>query len=52
MNSRNNLKMQRYVIFIRKNLQINMLKINNMVKLWDILIIKVNIELLQIACVI
>ena len=40
------------VVFVKKNLKINMTKIKNIVKLWIIIIIQVNIEVLHIAYVI
>ena len=46
------MKMQKFVIFVKKNLKINMLKIKNIVKLGIIVIIQVNIEELHIAYVI
>ena len=35
MNSRNHIKMQKFVIFVKKSLKINILKIKNIVKLED-----------------
>ena len=52
MNSRNNIKMQKYAIFLKKNLKLNMLMIKNSIKLRTILIIQGNIKLLHIAYVI
>ena len=46
------MKMQKYVIFVKKNLKINMWKIKNIVKLEIFVIIHRNIEVLHIACVI
>ena len=39
-NSRNHIKMQKFVIFVKKNLKINMLNIKNIVKPGDIVIIQ------------
>ena len=44
-------KQQRFVIFVKKYLKINMLKIKNIAKVGTIAIIQVNIELLQITYV-
>ena len=52
MNSWNHLKIQKFVIFIRENFQINMLKVKNIAKLEIIVIIQENIEVLHIAYVI
>ena len=46
------LKMQKSVIFVKKNLKINIWKIKNIVKLEIIVIIEENIEKLHIAYVI
>ena len=46
------MKMQKSVIFVKKRLKINMLKIKNIVKLEIIVIIQANIEVLHIAYVI
>ena len=46
------MKMQESVIFVKKNLKINMLKKQKIVKLGSIAIIQVNIEVLRIAYVI
>ena len=45
------MKIQKSVMFVKKNLKINMLKIKNIVKLETIVIIQENIELLHIAYV-
>ena len=50
--SRNYVKMQISVIFVKKNLKINIWKIKNMVKLDIIVIIQGNIEMLHIAYII
>ena len=50
--SRNHMKMQESVIFVKKNLKINNWKIKNIVKLDIIVIIQGNIEMLRIAYVI
>ena len=42
MNSRNHIKMQKFVIFVKKSLKINILKIKNIVKVEIIVIIQVN----------
>ena len=53
MNRRNHIKMQEFVIFVKKNLQIHMLKIKNIMKLEIFVIIpKKNIEVLYMAYVI
>ena len=39
-NSRNHIKMQKFVIFVKKNVKINMLNIKNIVKPGDIVIIQ------------
>ena len=44
MNSRNHLKIQKPVRFVKKNLKINMIKIKNIVKLETMVIIQENIE--------
>ena len=46
------MKMNEFVIFANKNLKINMLKIKNIAKIENILIIHGNIEVLKIAHVI
>ena len=46
------MKMQKYVIFIKKILKINILKMKNLIKLEIIIIIHVNNEVLHIAYVI
>ena len=46
-NSRDHMKMQKFVIFVKKYLKINMLKIKNFGKLGTIVIIQGNIEVLQ-----
>ena len=51
MNSRNHLKTQKFVIFIRENFQINMLKMKNIAKLEIVVIIQENIEVFHIAYV-
>ena len=52
MKSRNNMKMQKYFIFVKKkSLKINVLKIKN-IKLEIIVIIYVNTEMLSITCII
>ena len=51
-NSRNHMKMQNSVIFLKKNLNINMLKITNIANLEIIVILQRNIKVLHIAYVI
>ena len=51
MNSRNHIKMQKFVIFVKKNLKTNMLKLKNIVYLGTFAIIQGNIEVLNIAYV-
>ena len=46
------MKIQKSVIFVKKNLKINIWKIKNIVKLEIIFIIQENIEVLDIAYVI
>ena len=46
------MKMQKFVLFVKKTLSINMLKIKNIVNLGTIVIIQGNIEMLHIAYVI
>ena len=46
------MKIQKFVIFVKKNLKMNMLKTGNILKLQIIVIIQVNIEVLCIAYVI
>ena len=46
------MKMQKSVVFVKKNLKINIRKIKHIVKLEIIVIIQENIELLHIAYVI
>ena len=46
------MKMNEFVIFANKNLKINMLKIKNIAKIENILIIHGNTEVLKIAHVI
>ena len=46
------MKMQKSVIFVQKNLKINISKTKNIVKLQIIIIIQGNIEVLRIANVI
>ena len=48
-NSRNHMKMKKIVIFVKKNLKINMLKIKIIAKFVVIAIIQVKIEVLHIA---
>ena len=50
--SRNHMKMQNSVIFLKKNLNINMRKITNIVNLEIIVILQRNIKVLHIAYVI
>ena len=50
--SRNPMKMQKSVIFVRKNLKINRWKLKNITKLMIIVIIQGNIEVVRIAYVI
>ena len=50
--SRNQMKMKKFIIFVQKNLKMDMLKIKSIVKLGFIVIIQVNIEKLQVAYVI
>ena len=45
------MKMQKFSIFVKNNLQINMLNINNVAKIRTIVIIQVNTEALHIAYV-
>ena len=49
MNSRNHIKMQK---FVRKNFNINMIKIKNIVKLGTTVIMQGNIDVLHIEYVI
>ena len=44
--------MQKYAIFVKKNLRINMLKIKSVIKLGTSVTMQVNIEVLHIAYVI
>ena len=46
------MKMQKYVIFVKKNLKIDIQETNNMVKLEITVIIQKNIEVLRIAYVV
>ena len=46
------MKMQKSVIFVKRNLKVNMWQIKNIVKLEIIVIIQGNIEVLRIAYVI
>ena len=46
------MKMQKFVLFVKKTLSINMLKIKNIVNLGTIVIIQGNVEMLHIAYVI
>ena len=46
------MKMQKFVLFVKKTLSINMLKIKNIVNLGTTVIIQGNIEMLHIAYVI
>ena len=48
----NYMKMQKPVIFVKKNLKINFRKIRNIIKLEIIVIMQGNIEVLRIAYVI
>ena len=50
--NRNHMKMQKSIIFVKKDLKIKMLKIKNNVKLGTIVIMQVNIDVLHIAYVI
>ena len=50
--SRNHMKKQKSVTFVKKNLKINIFEIKNIVKLEIIVIIQGNIEVLRIAYVI
>ena len=43
------MKIQKSIIFVKKTLKINMLKIKNVVRLGTIVIIEVNIEVLYIT---
>ena len=52
MNSRNHIKMQMFVTFVKKNLKINMLKTKTIAMLWTTVIKQENIEVLHIAYVI
>ena len=52
MSSRNYIKMQKSVMFAKKNLKTNLGKIKNIVKLEIIAIIQGNIEVLHIAYII
>ena len=49
MNSKNHIKMQKSVIFVKKKPKKNMLKVKNIAKLEVIVIIPVNIDLLHVA---
>ena len=44
--------MQKLIIFVKKNLKINMLKVKNIVKLGTTIILQVNTEVLHMAYVI
>ena len=50
-NSRNHIKSQNIVIFVKKSLKKNLLKIKNIVRLGTIVIVQGNIEILHIAYV-
>ena len=52
MNSRNHVKLQKCFVFKRKNLETNILKMKNIVKLWAIVIMQRNIEMLHIVYII
>ena len=52
MNTRNHIKMQKLVMFVRKNLKINILSIKNIIKLGSIGVIQVIIENLRTVYVI
>ena len=52
MKSRNHMKMQIFVIFLKNSFKINMIKMKNIVKLRAIVIIQMYIEVLNIAYVI
>ena len=52
MNTKNLMKMQKFIILVKKIPNINMLKIKNIEKLVTIVIMQVNIEALHIAYVI
>ena len=43
------MKMQKFAIFVNKNLKINILKIKNIVKLKTLVIIQLNTEVLYIV---
>ena len=47
--SKNYMKMQKFAIFVNKNLKINILKIKNIVKLKILVIIQWNTEVLYIV---
>ena len=47
--NRNHMKMQKPIIFVKKDLKIKMQKIKNNVKLGTIVIMQVNIDMLHIA---
>ena len=49
MNTRNHIKMQKIVIFVRKKLKINILSIKNIIKVRTIDIIQVIIKNLRIV---
>ena len=48
-NNRNRVEIQKFIIFVKKNLKINMLKIKIAVKLGTIVIIQGNAEVLNIT---
>ena len=49
MNSKNHIETKKFILFVKKSLNINMLKIKIIVKLETIVIIQGNKEVLQIA---
>ena len=51
MNIRSHMKMQKFAIFVKKNLKINMQTIKNIVKLGNAVILQRKIEMLHIAYV-
>ena len=46
------MKMQKYLISVKENLKVNMIKIENILKLRTTVIIQVNVEVLHIAYIV
>ena len=49
--STNQVKMQKFIIFVKKRLKINMLKIKTIINLGTTVIMQGNTEVLHIACI-